>query len=159
MDRIIRATGVYDSVDHTTWTTPYPHNNKTSVVLSTDFPAGKVGEVLKVTYPTSTTIQTPGDYRTTTGTNTGEAILGEIFTSSVTFPKLFPRDPQNLRKTITSGRFQLRNITFNFKDTGFFRVEVTPEFRTASTFAFTGRIVGSGASKIGLACNRAFRWF
>lgn len=152
MDRIVRATGVYDSVnDHTTWTTPYPHNNKTSVVLSTDFPAGKVGEVLKVTYPTTTTIQTPGDYRTTTGTNTGEAILGEIFTSSVTFSKLFPRDPQNLRKTITSGRFQLRNITFNFKDTGFFRVEVTPEFRTPSTFAFTGRIVGSGASKIGLA--------
>ena len=64
---------------------------------------------------------------------------------------MFPRDPQNLRKTITSGRFQLRNITFNFKDTGFFRVEITPEFRTSSTFAFTGRIVGSGSSKIGLA--------
>lgn len=146
MDRIVRVTGVYDiNTETTTWTLPYEHNNKTSAVLSTDFPAGEVGEVLKLTYPTSTTVTTPGNY------SAGEAILGEVFTSSVTFSKLFPRDPQNLRRTITSGRFQLRTITFNFKDTGFFRVEVTPEFRNSTTFAFTGRIVGSGDSKIGQA--------
>lgn len=146
MDRQVRVTGVYDvNTNLTTWTTPYDHHNASSLVLSTDFPAGQVGEVLNISYPTSTSITAVGNYEN------GEAIIGEVFESSVILSNLYPRDPNNLRIAITSGRFQLRNIAFNYKETGFFKVEVTPEFRLPKTFQFTGRIIGRGTSKVGVA--------
>ncbi len=146
MDRQVNLTGVYDAATNlTTWTTPYNHQDASSIVLSTDFPAGQVGEVINVAYPTSTTITAVGNY------NAGDALIGETFTSSVILSNLYPRDPNNLRIAITSGRFQLRNIAFNFKTTGFFKVEITPEFRNPITFQFTGRVVGSGTSKVGVA--------
>ena len=146
MDRQVKITGVYDAVSNqTTWTTPYSHQNKASLVLSTDFPAGQVGEILDVSYPTATTITAVGDY------SVGDAVIGETFISSVVLSNLYPRDPNNLRIAITSGRFQLRNIAFNFKETGFFKVEITPKFRDPTTFQFTGRIIGSGTSKVGVA--------
>jgi len=64
-----------------------------------------------------------------------------------------------MRTTITSGRFQLRNITFNYKETGFFKVEIKPEFRSSRTHAFTGRIVGSGDSRIGIPAISALGTF
>jgi len=146
MDRQVKITGVYDvTTNLTTWTTPYDHQDASSIVLSTDFPAGQVGEVLNVSYPTANTITTVGNY------SGGEALIGEVFISSVTLSNLYPRDPNNLRIAITSGRFQLRNIAFNFKTTGFFKVEITPAFRNPITFQFTGRVVGSGTSKVGVA--------
>ncbi|MDB4225467.1 hypothetical protein N9778_00395 [Hyphomicrobiales bacterium] len=145
MDRQTKVTGTYDPVTTlTTWTTPYPHLDLSRIVLSTDFPTGLVGEVLNVSYPTSNTITAFGDY---TG---GEAIIGQVFNSVVVMSRLYPRDPQNMRATITSGRFQVRNITFNFKETGYFQVTVTPEFRDPKTYSFTGRIIGSGNNRIGV---------
>lgn len=146
MDRQVSVTGVYDvTTNLTTWTTPYHHQNASSIVLSTDFPVGQVGEVLTLQYPSNNTITAVGNY------SGGDALIGEVFTSSVTLSNLYPRDPNNLRIAITSGRFQLRNIGFNFKTTGFFKVEITPEFRQPVTFQFTGRVVGSGTSKVGVA--------
>ncbi len=146
MDRQVAITGVYDvTTNRTTWTTPYLHQNKASIILSTDFPVGQKGEVLTIQYPTSNTVTAVGNY------SGGDAIAGEVFTSSVTLSNLYPRDPNNLRIAITSGRFQLRNISLNYKTTGFFKVEITPEFRQPVTFQFTGRVVGSGTSKVGVA--------
>ena len=146
MDRQVKVTGTYDvNTNLTTWTVPYNHNNASSVVLSTDFPAGQVGEVLAINFPTSTTITTVGNYEA------GDAIIGQTFTSSVILSKLYPRDPNNLRIAITSGRFQLRTIAFNFKETGYFQVDITPEFRPTKTFQFTGRIIGRGTSRVGVA--------
>jgi hypothetical protein len=154
MDRQTTATGVYTSVNNlTTWTAPYAHTDLTRVVLSTDFPAGQVGEVLNVSYPTTTTVTAAGDY---TG---GQVILGETYTSSVTLSKLFPRDSNNQKLTLTGGRFQIRNIVCNYKETGFFRCEVTPEFRTPDVYTFNGRVVGSGDSKVGVAAISALGGF
>ena len=145
MDRQVKVLGVYNAAENTTtWTTPYAHRNKSKVVLSTDFRTGLVGEVLSVSYPTANTVMAHGQY------DEGVAIIGEVFTSRVMLSKLYPRDPQNMRTSITSGRFQLRNCTFNYKDTGFFKVKITPEFRDSRIHAFTGRIVGSGDSRIGI---------
>jgi hypothetical protein len=41
-------------------------------------------------------------------------------------------------------------MSFNFKETGYFQVEISPDFRDAKTFTFTGRIVGSGNNRIGV---------
>lgn len=145
LDQQVRETGVYDSATNTTsWSLPYRHNNNVRVVLSTDFPSGQVGEVLGISYVGTNIVTAKGDH------SAGEAIIGSPFTSRVVLSKLYPRDPQNMRKTITSGRFQLRNITMNYKETGFFKVEITPEFRGSRTYQFTGRILGSGKSRIGI---------
>ena len=53
MDRQVKVTGTYDvNTNLTTWTVPYNHNNASSIVLSTDFPDGQVGEVLNIDFPT-----------------------------------------------------------------------------------------------------------
>jgi hypothetical protein len=145
MDRQVRIVGNYDpATNKTTWTLPYKHFNNSRVVLSTDFPVGLVGEVLTTAYSDEYTLSADGNY------SGGDAIIGTVYVSRVMLSKLYPRDPQNMRSTITSGRFQLRNITFNYKQSGFFKVRITPEFRDSRTHAFTGRIVGSGDSRIGI---------
>ena len=44
---------------------------------------------------------------------------------------------------------QLRYFYLKFEDTGFFKVEVTPQNRDTSTHKFTGRLLGSASSAIG----------
>lgn len=145
MDRQVQITGTYDpDTNLTTWVLPYKHRNKSTVVLSTDFREGLIGEVLTVQFPDDFTVTSVGDF------SAGRAIIGELFTSLIKLSKLYPRDPNNLRKTITSGRFQLRNVNFNYKESGYFKVKITPEFRAGREFEFTGRIVGSGDSRIGI---------
>ena len=145
MDRQEKIVGVYDTTTLlTTWTTSYPHLDAVRIVLSTDFETGLVGEVLDVSYPTENTITASGNY------SAGEGIIGEVFISNVVMSRLYPRDPQNMRATITSGRFQVRNITFNFKETGYFQVSIEPEFRDPKTYSFTGRIIGAGDNRIGI---------
>ena len=48
-----------------------------------------------------------------------------------------------------SGRLQLRHFYIKFEDTGFFKVEVTPDDRDTSTHKFTGRFLGAASSTIG----------
>jgi len=48
-----------------------------------------------------------------------------------------------------SGRLQLHHFYIKFEDTGFFKVEVTPDNRDTSTHKFTGRFLGAASSTIG----------
>ena len=50
---------------------------------------------------------------------------------------------------IADGRVQLRYANLVYADTGFFQVEVTPDYRDTSTHYFTGRILGSGQMLLG----------
>ena len=145
MDRQTQVVGTYSAATNlTTWTCPYPHLGASTLILSTDFAVGLVGEVMDITFVGDNDITVVGDY------SAGAAIVGTTFTSRVKFSKLYPRDPNNLRRTITSGRFQLRNLSLNYKESGYFRVQITPEFRAPRSFEFTGRVIGSGASRIGI---------
>ena len=144
LDQQTKVTGSYNSTtDVTTWTTPYLHNSKAAVILSTDFPTGKVGERLTVTYPTTTTITANGDL------SAGQAVIGLPFDQEVQLSKLFVRETTNTQKTITSGRLQLRRLQVNFQDTGFFEIKVTPSFRDEQKFTFNGRRVGFGDNLVG----------
>ena len=111
--------------------------------MSTDFPAGQVGERLTVSYPTTTTITANGDF------SGGVAIVGFPFTQSVQLSKLYVREATNDAKTITSGRFQLKRVQVNYQDTGYFDVKITPVFRTEQTFNFNGRVIGAGENAVG----------
>tara|TARA_R100001463_G_scaffold114827_1_gene170011 strand:- start:1390 stop:3882 length:2493 start_codon:yes stop_codon:yes gene_type:complete len=50
---------------------------------------------------------------------------------------------------IISGRLQLKHFYIKFEDTGFFKVEVTPDNNTTSTHLFTGRLLGASSATIG----------
>tara|TARA_S200000501_G_C20859656_1_gene759170 strand:+ start:75 stop:2399 length:2325 start_codon:yes stop_codon:yes gene_type:complete len=154
LDQQTPLTGSFNSTtDKTTWTTPYLHNSKAAVVLSTDFAAGKVGERLTVTYPTTTTIEADGDQ------SAGQSIVGIPFDQEVQLSKLFARETTDTSRTITTGRFQLSRIQINFQETGFFNLKVTPAFRDEQVFTFNGRRVGSGDNLVGtvaIAGNGSF---
>ena len=146
LDQQKNITGSFDAATGlTTWTAPYLHGSAASVVLSTDFPTGQAGERLTVSFPTTTTITAVGDF------SAGEAIVGIPFTQTVQLSKIYVREAANQSKTITTGRYQLRRIQVNYKDTGNFNVAVTPRFRDPMTFNFSGRIVGAGENIIGSA--------
>ena len=146
LDQQVKLTGSYNSsTDKTTWTTPYLHGSTAAVILSTDFAAGKVGERLNVTYPSTTTVQAEGDH------SSGAAIVGQPFTQEVQLSRLFVRDRSNTNRSITTGRCQLKRFQVNYQDTGFFNVKITPSFRDEQTFTFNGRLVGAGDNLVGTA--------
>jgi hypothetical protein len=51
---------------------------------------------------------------------------------------------------VTSGRYQIRNISLNFENSGYFQVEVTPEGRSTSYTYMNGYIIGTSTSKVGV---------
>ena len=63
-------------------------------------------------------------------------------------PQFVREDTGRGRLAISSGRYQIRTITFDFADTGFFKVEVTPKGRSKATTEMTGYILGEATSLI-----------
>ena len=138
LDQTINVQGTYSAATGlTTWTSPYLHNSRAAIVLSSDFPAGQVGERLTMTYPTTTTMTAVGDH------SAYVCILGTPFTQEVQLSKLFVRADAAGKMTVQTGRFQLKRLQFNYQDTGFFNIEVTPESRPQQTFTFNGTFIGT----------------
>jgi len=138
LDQTINVQGTYSAATGlTTWTSPYLHNSRAAIVLSSDFPAGQVGERLTLTYPTTTTMTVVGNY------SAYVCILGTPFTQEVQLSKLFVRSDAAGKMTVQTGRFQLKRLQFNYQDTGFFNIEVTPESRPQQTFTFNGTFIGT----------------
>jgi hypothetical protein len=50
---------------------------------------------------------------------------------------------------ITEGRLQVRRARLAYAGAGYFRVEVTPDFRPTSVTEFTGRVLGRGTNVLG----------
>ena len=74
----------------------------------------------------------------------------------VPYESKYTLSPQYVRENtgrglvaVTSGRYQIRNISFNFENSGFFQVEVTPTNRVKSTSIMNGYIIGTATSIIG----------
>ena len=107
----------------------------------------KSGTVLKTTNTSdgsTTTITTDGDFRN------AKFIIGEPYEFHYRFSdqRITEASGQSSAE-ILSGRLQLRYFYLKFEDTGFFKVEVTPQNRDTSTHKFTGRLLGAGSSAIG----------
>ena len=107
----------------------------------------KSGTVLKTTNTSdgsTTTITTDGDFRN------AKFIIGEPYEFHYRFSdqRITETSGQSSAE-ILSGRLQLRYFYLKFEDTGFFKVEVTPQNRDTSTHKFTGRLLGSSSSAIG----------
>ena len=107
----------------------------------------KSGAVINTTNSTdgsTSTITADGDYRN------AKFIIGEPYEFHYRFSdqRITEASGQSSAE-ILSGRLQLRYFYLKFEDTGFFKVEVTPQNRDTSTHKFTGRLLGSASSAIG----------
>ena len=81
--------------------------------------------------------------------NVTNVFIGVPFTSTyVLSPQFVREDTGRGRLAISSGRYQIRTITFDFADTGFFKVQVTPKGRDVVTTEMTGYILGEATSLI-----------
>lgn len=139
LDRRTFVTGTYDSeTNRTTWTLPWDHDENVVAVRSDDF--STPGGTLALSYPDSSTIETIGDY------SGGQVIVGVRYLSSVTLTRIYPHEVES---AITSGRLQLRSVSFDYKDASFFRVRCTPRLRDPNVWTFTGRVIGDAGNVIG----------
>ena len=89
------------------------------------------------------TITASGDYRNS------KFIIGEPYEMHYRFSQRRLIGSEQGRDEILSGRLQLHHFYIKFEETGFFKVEVTPENRDTSTHKFTGRLLGSVSSTLG----------
>ena len=75
----------------------------------------------------------------------------------VPFQSQYRLSTQYIRETsgrglvaITSGRYQIRNISINYENSGYFEAQVTPTGRNLSNSIMNGYIIGTATSKIGV---------
>lgn len=143
-DQWTTITGSYNSgTDLTTFTLPYEHASSSDlvVVLDSGFGSTDEGRQLTPTFTTTTAFTVSGDF------SASEVIVGFDFEMLVELSKQYVREADGT--TLTNGRLQLKRISFDYEDTGFFQVRVTPSQRTARTFSMTGRVLGDGSNNIG----------
>jgi hypothetical protein len=88
---------------------------------------------------TTSTLTVQGDY------SSGSFYIGKNYEMRVELSKFYLKDSNG--QSIISGRLQVRTLSVNYKDTGYFTVEITPFGRDTLTQEFTGAIVG--VSQIG----------
>lgn len=87
----------------------------------------------------------------------GSSLTGVDFWAGEQYEMLYRASDVVLRDPSTTGssriaadaRTQVRYLTIGFGLTGYFKVEVTPDYRDTSTHSFTGRLLGSGNNTIG----------
>ena len=106
----------------------------------------KAGQLIQTTNTTdgsTSTITATGDFRNS------KFIIGEPFLMHYRFSQQRLTEGAGQRSEFISGRLQLHHFYIKFEDTGFFRVEVTPENRDTSTHKFTGRLLGAASAAIG----------
>jgi len=108
----------------------------------------KPGQIISTTNTTNgstATITATGDYRNS------KFIIGEPYEMHYRFSqqRLTAGGSGEASGEFLSGRLQLHHFYIKFEDTGFFKVEVTPENRDTSTHKFTGRFLGAASSTIG----------
>ena len=106
--------------------------------------AGTIVKSTNLTNGTTSVIEVNGDY-----TN-AKVIIGEPFDMHYRFSKQrITESPQQSSAEIISSRLQLHHFYIKYEMTGFFKVEVTPEYRDTSTHKFSGRLLGAASSAIG----------
>ena len=81
----------------------------------------------------------------------GTYAFGRKYTFKYTLSTIVYRTPSATggQKSDTEGRLQLRKVAFNYSDSGYFDVKVTPAGRDTYTYTYSGKILGQTSSTIG----------
>ena len=85
---------------------------------------------------------TSGSTYTLVGNHTSLWIGVPYESKYVLSPQYIREDTGKGLVAVTSGRYQIRNISFDYENSGYFQVEVTPENRTTNTTFMTGYVIG-----------------
>ena len=150
------------STDVTTFTVPYRLRKKMTVVgrylasgetstfvdtqgITKELKAGQVLLTNNSVNGSTNTITINGDFRNS------KFIIGEPYEMHYRFSKqrLTESAGGQASGEIISGRLQLHHFYIKFEDTGFFKVQVTPENRDTSEHEFTGKFLGAASAAIG----------
>lgn len=137
LDLKTSVTGTYDSAtDKTTFTSPY--GARTGLIA-----------VDKTNGTNYTVTNTTGSTYTIVGNHTA-LFIGVPYSSVYRLSTQYVRENTGRGLVaVTSGRYQIRNISFNFENSGFFQVEVTPNNRDKSTTIMNGYVIGTSSSLVG----------
>jgi len=138
LDLKTNVTGTYDSnTNLTTFTSPYGVKTGLIAIDATN------GNNYAVTNTSGATYTLEGNH-----TN---LYIGIPFQSKYTMSQQYVRESSGRGLVaITSGRYQIRNISFNYENSGYFQVEVTPNGRTTSYSFMNGYVIGTATSKVGV---------
>lgn len=132
----------YNSTTNTsTWVFPYATSETMQLVVRNGAVAPfKVGQLVKLTRSGGS----PSATFTATGNFVGVPyIAGVQYAFEYTMGEIVPKQKsQSGSKPMTGARLQLRTVTLVYSDTGYFRVEVTPQFRDTYTYVFTPKTLG-----------------
>ncbi len=120
-------------------TSTYVDSNGTTKTLE----EGSVIQTTNSTDGSTSTITATGDYRNS------KFIIGEPYEMHYRFSKQRLTEQGAGSPEYASGRLQIHFFYIKYEDAGFFKVEVTPENRSTSTYEFTGNILGAASSTIG----------
>ena len=120
-------------------TSTYIDANSTTKTLK----AGQQIQTTNATNGSTSTITATGDFRNS------KFIIGEPYEMHYRFSKQRLTEQGAGSPEYIGGRLQLHHFYIKYEDAGFFKVEVTPENRSTSTYEFTGNLLGSGSATIG----------
>lgn len=104
----------------------------------------KTGNVLDVIWD-GTNAKLKGNY-TAASLSFGQTYSFTYQLSPITMKVQAPTGGQ---KSDTEGRLQIRKVAFNFAESGYFEVQVTPEGRTMNTYTYSGKVLGQVSGTIG----------
>ena len=137
LDMKSSVTGTYDSATNlTTFTSPY--GARTGLIA-----------VDRTNGANYTATNTTGSTYTIVGNHTS-LFIGVPYSSVYRLSTQYVRENTGRGLVaITAGRYQIRNISFNFENSGFFQVEVTPNNRDKSTTIMNGYVIGTSGSIVG----------
>lgn len=100
----------------------------------------------------SVDVEWDGTYAKMKGNWVGANVtVGQVYTFKYTLSPITLRTQSagGGQKSDTEGRLQIRKVAFNYADTGFFDIKVTPEGRDTVTYTFSGKKIGQDSGTIG----------
>lgn len=145
LDRKVSLNGVFNPVTgKTTWTLPYADLNNFTVVRGGSWVKNKGININGIIRPNSTTIEAFGDY------SEAPCYVGRNVIKSFVLSPVFIRKANESGSSVavTTGRLQLRRMVFNYADSSYFKVKVTPLARETYEKEFS-MIIGSANATIG----------
>lgn len=138
LDQRVKLNGSYNAVTGiTTFTTPYEVKTGLQCINAT------TGANLEINSQSGTTVTVNG--------NVSSAFFGFNFQTLYTLSTQYLREPgkQGGLTALTSGRLQVRTMSFDYVNTGFFQAVVSHNNRTDKTYSFNGYIIDNSTSIIG----------
>lgn len=152
MDRKVYETDLSLSYDgtYTTITLPYEDTSSFWIVIRSGNTTGGLREGYSIPVfdqPSNSTLRVEGDY---TG---AKFCVGTKYTSSYEFSPFLIREgtSQGGSTTVGEGRLQILRMNLLFEDTGYFKIQVTPQSGILTEHIFPGKVLGSPQTKIGYA--------